>query len=130
MSADETEARRLAAQRQQDLREITDRELDHARAQGRKDAEELIFRQNTKEHFAVINGSIERTANELRTVRERLTTIEGAMATDEAIEKALTTVADRSGAKRFTRLQSFGITIMSFVAFTTFILSIVTVLGK
>lgn len=125
----EEEALRLARQREADLHAITNRELDRARAQGRKDAEDEASRVDAARHFAAINGSIAKTAEELRGVQERLSRIEGAMATDDAVHAALVHLSERAGSARLTRWQAIGLAVLAGAAIGGFVVSIVTLLG-
>ena len=104
-------------------------ELDRARAEGRKDAEDEAFRTETKDHFKVINGSIAKTVERLGKIEGRLGNIEGAMATDEKVDQALAKVAETAGAKKFTRLQAIAIVAVGLATVGAFVLSIVVALN-
>lgn len=123
------EVRLLADQRNADLAAQQDRELERARALGRKEAQDEQFRADTQAHFSRINGSIADTAEQLRALNQGQREIKEEQARRDLVNTALVASEDAKGSKHLTRLQSRGIIAMGIIAAISMVTSLAEALG-
>lgn len=123
------EVRLLADQRNADLAAQQDRELERARALGKKEAQDEQFRAETHAHFKTINGSIADTAEQLRALNQGQREIKEEQARRDLVNTALVAAEDAKGSKHLTRLQSRGIIAMGIIAAISMVTSLAEALG-
>lgn len=110
--------------RRQDIAAIESREHDRAREQGRLAGLQEAFNKETRDHFARINGSWEKTA-------ERLAKLEAAVALLPSTMRDLLDERDTvEGARRFTLRQTIFGAVGMLVLVAAFFLSVYTALHK
>jgi hypothetical protein len=125
----EAEALRLADQREGDLAAGRARDLALAREQGAKDAEDEAAKRQTREHFLDINGSIAKTAVALDALAAEVHEIKEEQVRRDRVNTALIGAAAGQGAKKLTRLQVIGGTVMALIALASLAVAIAQSLG-
>jgi hypothetical protein len=97
------EARRLASEVVEAKRVVDAQDFERVKALGRKEAEDEQERKQTREHFAVINGSIAESVIELRALKDAVTEIKEEQMRRDLINEALIKDRDRSGSRTLGR---------------------------
>jgi hypothetical protein len=106
------EAKRLASEVLEAKRVVDDRDLERARALGRKEAEDEQERKQNREHFLDINGSIADMVGELHGLKDAVTEIKEEQMRRDLVNEALIKERKVSGSKTLSRRT----TIISLVA--------------
>jgi hypothetical protein len=129
MPDQDPEAVRLADQRTEDLASISARELEAAKALGKKEALDEVFQAETRGHFRDINGSQAAAARELKLLSAQLGEIKADLAARDKVNVALIEQGDRSGSQRLTRFQMTLLLCAGLISLGSLILAITQAVG-
>lgn len=128
-AGDSQEAIRLADQRVADLAQAAAMEVARAREQGRREAEDAVLQSETRAHFALINGSIERTALALDELLNQFNTLKADLQERDAVNAALVEANARQGAKKLSRLQTIFMVIAGVIAAVSLLIAVIQALA-
>jgi hypothetical protein len=126
-SEQNTEAQRLAEQRLGDISSARDRDLEDARALGRREALVEVERKETAEHFATINGSIGDTAKALEALTIEVRAITEEQGRRDSVNEALAKAAASAGAQKLSLWQKVMFIVMALLALGSLIIATIAV---